>query len=116
MGVSLRCAKLGDATAAIARPSATAAAGLLRENIATSARFRLRAVDARGFDPSEWSEPVGKRACDALAHRGNCRSRHQTKPLPRAHDLDLLGHQIESTSLSAAGCEQQKPKQDSQPA
>jgi hypothetical protein len=36
--------------------------------------------------------------------------------LPRAHALDLLGHQIESTRLSAAGREQEKPEQDSQPA
>src|SRR5262249_37819741 len=106
MGVSLRCAKLGDATAASARPSATAAARLLREippllSKLASGYAAAIAADARELDPSEWSEPVGKRACDALAHRGNCRSRHQTKPLPRAHALDLLGHQIESTRLSA---------------
>src|SRR5262249_9745527 len=57
-----------------------------------------------------------QRAGDALAHRTNCGSGHQTKPLPRAHDLDLLRHQIESPGLCAAGCEQQKPERDSQPA
>jgi hypothetical protein len=36
MGFSLRCAKLGDATAAMARPIAIAAACLLMANIVTS--------------------------------------------------------------------------------
>jgi hypothetical protein len=51
---------------------------------------------------------VRKGGRDALAHRGNCRSNHQTEPLPRARDRDLLGHEIEPTRLSAAGRKQQK--------
>jgi hypothetical protein len=54
--------------------------------------------------------PASKGGCDALAHRGHRRSRHQTKPLPRADHLDLLDDDAQPSWLSAAGCEQQNPE------
>jgi hypothetical protein len=60
--------------------------------------------------------PARKGGCDAPAHRGHRRSRHQTKPLPRADHLDLLDDEAQPSWLSAAGCEQQKPKGELQSA
>jgi hypothetical protein len=60
--------------------------------------------------------PARKGGCDAPAHRGHRRSRHQTKPLPRADHLDLLDDDAQPRWLSAAGCEQQKPKGELQSA
>jgi hypothetical protein len=60
--------------------------------------------------------PARKGGCDALAYRGHRRSRDQTKPLPRADHFDLLDDEAQPSRLSAAGCEEQKPKGELQSA
>jgi hypothetical protein len=64
---------------------------------------------------SEWNEPM-ETARDVLAHRGNCRSRHQPEPLARADDLDLLDQELQPAWSSTARREQQQAEQELQSA